>query len=58
MNDASRSAANYPHDHGFNFGWLGLVGLVGLLGLRRPHANTVDRYEARSIDNTGPSEVR
>src|SRR5689334_19060068 len=38
-------------DHGFNFGWLGLVGLAGLLGLRR--APRHDYADPRSVNNTG-----
>jgi len=52
MNSPSRPDTR---DHGFNFGWLGLVGLAGLLGLRR---NTNRYDEPRSIDNTGPSGIR
>jgi len=60
MNSPSRNDYNRDRDdRGFNFGWLGLVGLAGLLGMRR-HNNRVgnDRYESRSIDNTGPGGIR
>jgi len=53
MNSPSRN--DDRGDHGFNFGWLGLIGLAGLLGMRR-NSNRAD--EVRSIDNTGPSGVR
>jgi MYXO-CTERM domain-containing protein len=53
MNSPSRN--DDRGDHGFNFGWLGLIGLAGLLGLRR-NSPRVD--EVRNIDNTGPSGVR
>jgi len=53
MNSPSRN--DDRGDHGFNFGWLGLIGLAGLLGMRR-NSNRAD--EVRSIDNTGPSGAR
>jgi MYXO-CTERM domain-containing protein len=61
MNSPSRNDYSRDRDdHGFNFGWLGLVGLAGLLGMRRnPNRHEGTRYdEPRSVDNTGPGGIR
>ncbi len=45
--NANNNYGDRDRDHGFNFGWLGLVGLAGLLGLR--HRSSYDDRTSGTI---------
>jgi hypothetical protein len=53
--NASRDTTldNTRHDHGFNWGWLGLIGLAGLAGLAPKRQEPVPYRDPNPASRTG-----